>query len=78
MAASSSSELRSFLLSMCIDAPESTTNSLSSGFFEDGADSDQASEDEKNVARSFLLSLWTFFAKSNASLGALHSCCKVS
>ena len=34
---SSSPELKSFLLSMCIDAPESTTNSRSSGFFEEGA-----------------------------------------
>ena len=32
-----SSELESFLLSMCIDAPESTTNSRSSGIFEVGA-----------------------------------------
>ena len=31
-----SSELKSFLLSMCIDAPGSTTNSRSSGFFEEG------------------------------------------
>ena len=34
---SSSSELKSFLLCMCIDAPESTTNSRSSGIFEVGA-----------------------------------------
>ena len=33
---SSSSELKSFLLSMCIDAPESTTNSRSSGIFRRG------------------------------------------
>ena len=32
-----SSELKSFLLSMCIDAPESTTNSRSSGDLEVGA-----------------------------------------
>ena len=31
-----SSELKSFLLSMCIDALESTTNSVSSGDFEVG------------------------------------------
>ena len=34
---SSSSELKSFLLNMCVDAPESTTNSRSSGMFEMGA-----------------------------------------
>ena len=33
---SSAAEFRSFLLGMCIDAPESTTNPLSSGFVEDG------------------------------------------
>ena len=32
-----SSELKSFLLSMCIDAPESTTNARSSGDFGVGA-----------------------------------------
>ena len=34
---SSSSELNSFLLSMCTDAQESTTNSRASGDFEVGA-----------------------------------------
>ena len=34
---SNSSELKSFLLIMCIDAPESTTKSRSSGLFEEGA-----------------------------------------
>ena len=38
-----SSELKSFLLGMCIEAPESTTNYLSSGVFEDGAGNDQTS-----------------------------------
>ena len=32
-----SSELKTFLLSMCIEAPESITHSLSSGNFEVGA-----------------------------------------
>ena len=32
-----SAEFKSFLLIMCIDAPESTTNSPSSGFIADGA-----------------------------------------
>ena len=61
---SSSAEFRSFLLNMCTD-PESTTNFLSSGFFEDGAGSDQTSAGEKNVALSL-----SFFAKSHASLRA--------
>ena len=34
---SNSAEFKSFLLIMCIDAPESTTNSLSSGLRVDGA-----------------------------------------
>ena len=74
---SSSAELKSFLLSICIDAPESATNSLSSGFFEEGARNDQTSEGEKNVALSLSLSLQTFFAESHASLRAHLSCCKV-
>ena len=41
--------LKSFLLIMCIDAPESTTNSLSSGFNVD-AGRQVFSEGEKNVA----------------------------
>ena len=41
--------LKSFLLIMCIDAPESTTNSLSSGFNVD-ASKHLFSGDEKNVA----------------------------
>ena len=45
-----SASLRSFLLIMCIDAPESTTNSLSSGFNVD-ARWHLFSESEKNVAR---------------------------
>ena len=41
---SSSAQFRSLFLSMCIDAPESTTNDLSSGFVEDGAGNEQSSE----------------------------------
>ena len=40
---SNSAKFRSFLISMCIDAPESATNYLSSGFVEDGSDNDQTS-----------------------------------
>ena len=43
---SSSAEPRFFLLSMCIDAPESTANYLPSGFVEDGDGNDQTSEGE--------------------------------
>ena len=57
---------------------QSTTNYLSSGFFEDGAGSDQTSEGEKNVLLSLSLSIWTFFDKSHASLRAHRSCCKLS
>ena len=63
---------------MCIDARDSTTNYLSSGFFEDGAGNDQTFESEKNVLLSLSLSSWTFFDESHASLRAHRSCCKVS
>ena len=43
---SSSAGFTSFLISMCIDAPESTTNYMSSVFVEDGASNDQTSEGE--------------------------------
>ena len=52
-----SPELQWFLLSMCIDAPESTTNSRSSGFFEEGASITHASLGEQNVAFSLFLSI---------------------
>ena len=43
---SSSAEFRSLLLSMCIDALESTTNYFSSSSVEDGAGDNQTSESE--------------------------------
>ena len=46
-----------FLLSMCIDAPEFTTNYLFSGFVEDGAGTDQTSDGEKSVGLSFFSEL---------------------
>ena len=52
-----SAELRSFLLTISIVAPESTTNSLSSGSFVDAAGSNHSSAGEWNVALSFSLSL---------------------
>ena len=48
---SNSDEFRSFLFNMCIDALESTTNSLSSRFFADGGGRHQTS-----VGGSFVLS----------------------
>ena len=54
---SSSAKFRSFLLSMCSDAPESTTNYLSSDFVKVGAGNDKTSEGELNVAVSFSLSV---------------------
>ena len=44
-----SAEFKSFLLIMCIDALESTTNFLSSGLRFDGAGRHQFSEGEKNA-----------------------------
>ena len=75
---SNSAKFRSFLLGRCTDAPESTTNYLSSSFFADGASDDQTSEGDWNVALSLVLSLWTLFANAHASLRAHLSCCKVS
>ena len=57
---STSALLKSFLLIMCIDAPESTTNSLSSGFNVD-AGRHLFSGDEKNVALWCSFNLNTFF-----------------
>ena len=54
---SNSSELKSFLLIMCIDAPGSTTNSRSSGFVEVGAGITFASIGVKRVVLSEFLSL---------------------
>ena len=54
---SNSSELKSFLLSMCTEAPESTTKSRSSGDFEVGAGVALASTGEFHAALSALLSL---------------------
>ena len=51
-----SAAFRSFLLNMCIDALESTTNTLSSGFITDGAGSHHSLVGEKKVALSFSLS----------------------
>ena len=53
---------------MCIDAPDSTTNTLSSGLRVDGARRHQFSEGEKNAVLSFSF----FFRIFLASLTLLH------
>ena len=63
---------------MRIDDSESTTNSLSYGFIEDGAGRHETSEGEKNVAVCFSLSLRTLLANSHASQRAHRSCLNVS
>ena len=65
--------LRSFLLIMCIDAPESTTNSLSSGFNVD-AGRHLFSEGEKNAALSCSFNINTFLASFHAASRAPCSC----
>ena len=75
---SSSTEFRSFLLRMCIEAPESTTNSPSSGVVKDGAGRHQSSESDKNATLHFSLSLRILLAISHATLLAHRSCFKVS
>ena len=50
-----SASLKSFLLIICIDAPESTTNSLSSSLRVDDAGRHLFSEGEKNAVSLMLL-----------------------
>ena len=63
---SNSAQLRSFRLNMCIDAPASTKNSLSSGFITDAAGRHHTSVSEKKPPLSFVLSFNT-----RVSAGAL-------
>ena len=69
--------LKSLLLIMCIDDPESTTNSHSSGFNVD-AGRHLFSESEKNVALWCSFSFNTFLANFHASSRAPSSCQSVS
>ena len=73
-----SAEFKSFLLIMCIDAQESTTNSLSSGLRFDGAGRHQFSEGEKNVALSCSFNFNTLLASFHAASRAPCSCHSVS
>ena len=66
-----------FLLIMCIDAPESTTNSLSSGF-NVHAGRHLFSGDEKNAALSCSFNLNTLLASFHAASRAPNSCHSVS
>ena len=65
------------LLIVCIDAPESTTNSLSSGFNGD-AGRHLFSGDEKNVALWCSFNFNTFLASFHAASRAPCSCHSVS
>ena len=60
-------ECKSFLLIMCIDAPKSTTNSLSSGLRFDGAGKHQFSEGEKNAALFRSFNFWMLLASLQAA-----------
>ena len=75
---SNSVEFQSFLLIMCIDAPESTTNSLSSGLRADGASRHQFSEGENNAVSSFSFNFSKFLASLHAASRAHRSCHSVS
>ena len=63
---------------MYIDAPESTTNSLSSGLRVDGAGRHQFSEGEKNAVLFISLFLGIFLASFHAASRAHRSCHSVS
>ena len=67
-----------FLLIMCIDAPESTTNSLSSGLRVDGAGRHQFSEGEKNVVSCFSFDFRIHLAIFHVASRAYRSCLSVS
>ena len=66
---SNSAEFKSFLLIMCIDAPESTSNSVSSGLRVDGAGRHLFSEGEKNAALFSPLILGSFWPTSTLLRG---------
>ena len=75
---SNSAEFKSFLLIVCIDAPESTTNSLSSGLRVDGAGRHQFSEGEKNAVFCFSFNISIFLASLHGASRAHRSCHSVS
>ena len=69
-----SAEFKSFLLIICIDAPESTTNFRSSGLRFDGAGRHLLSESEKNAALFFSFNLGIFLASFHAASRRHRSC----
>ena len=73
-----SAEFRSFLLIMCIDALESTTNSLSSNRILDGEGRHLFSVGEKNAALCFPFNFRIFFASFHAASRAQCSFHSVS
>ena len=73
-----SEEFKSLLLIMCIDAPESKTNSLSSGLRVDGAGKHQFSEFEKNAALCFFFNFRMLLSSSHAASRAHRSWLSVS
>ena len=73
-----SAEFKSFLLIMCIDAPEWTTNFRSSGLRFDGAGRHQFSESEKNAASYFSYIFRMPLASLHAASLAHRSCHSVS
>ena len=75
---SNSAECKPLLLSMCIDAPESTAHSLSSRFVKDGSGIHQTSVGEKKLALSLCLSFRILLANLAASPRAHRSYMSVS
>ena len=75
---SDSAEFRSFLLTTCMLAPESTTSSLSCGFIVDVAGKTHSSVGDKNEVCSFSWSSKKFLASLHASPRAHRSCLRVS
>ena len=75
---SKSADVKSFLLIMCTDAPESTTNSLSSGLRVDGAGRHQLSEGEKNAPSLFSFNFEDILASLYVVLWVHLSCHSVS
>ena len=68
------SRIQFLLLIKCIDAPESTTNYLSSGLIFDGASKHKFSEGEKNAALFFSFNFNTLLASLHAASRAHRSC----
>ena len=66
---SNSEEFKPFLLIICMDALESTTNSLSSGLIVDGEGKHHFSVGEKNAVSRFTSNFRIFFCGGHDGLG---------